>query len=299
MNRLVMLLALGSFAMSLSPMTVIGQDVRASSPEEQVRKAGAAYIKAFNDRDARALAEQWSPEAVYENRLTGNRVEGRAAIAQQFEELFATATQLKLAVQIESIQFVSPNVASEVGIATFVRPEQPPAQIAYSAVYVQRDGKWLLDRVTDRESVNNPSNYDHLRQLEWMVGSWVDEDDATSIVTECKWAKNNSFLVRSFTVSTENRVDLSGMQIIGWDADAKQIRSWTFDSVGGFSEGQWTRKNDRWYVAKSGVLADGGKVSAINIITYVDDNSFKLQSTQRTVAGRLLPNIDEVLVVRQ
>jgi hypothetical protein len=31
----------------------------------------------------------------------------------------------------------------------------------------------------------------------------------------------------------------------------------------------------------------------------VDDDAFKLQSTQRTLAGDLLPNIDEVMVVRR
>jgi len=37
----------------------------------------------------------------------------------------------------------------------------------------------------------------------------------------------------------------------------------------------------------------------VNIITYVDDDAFTLQSTQRTLAGDLLPNIDEVMVVRR
>jgi hypothetical protein len=138
-----------------------------------------------------------------------------------------------------------------------------------------------------------------LKQLEWMIGNWVDEDENASIVTECKWSKNNSFIVRSFAVTVEDRIDMSGMQIIGWDAAAKQVRSWTFDSEGGFSEGRWTQKGDRWYVKKTGVMADGSKASAVNIVTYVDDNAFKLQSTQRTLAGELLPNVDEVLVVRQ
>ncbi len=46
-------------------------------------------------------------------------------------------------------------------------------------------------------------------------------------------------------------------------------------------------------------MADGSKALAVNIVTYVNDNAFKLQSTERSVAGELLPNVDEVLVVRQ
>ena len=132
-----------------------------------------------------------------------------------------------------------------------------------------------------------------------MFGSWVDEDENTSIVTDCKWTKNKSFIVRTFAVSVEDRIDMSGIQIIGWDAAVEQVRSWTFDSEGGFSEGRWTQKGDRWYVNKTGIMADGSKAAAVNIVTYLDDNSFKLQSTQRSAAGKLLPNIDEVMVVRQ
>ena len=61
------------------------------------------------------------------------------------------------------------------------------------------------------------------------------------------------------------------MQIIGWDAAAKRIRSWTFDSDGSFAEGSWSKKDNRWYVRKKGTTADGKMASAVNIITLVDD----------------------------
>ena len=39
--------------------------------------------------------------------------------------------------------------------------------------------------------------------------------------------------------------------------------------------------------------------SSVNIITYVDDNTFTWQSVNREAGGELLPNVDEVVVVRQ
>ena len=111
--------------------------------------AGTEYVEAFNKRDARTLASYWSPEAVYVNRISGEQVVGREAIAAQFKSLFDSATNLKLAVNVESIQFVSPNVAVEHGTAKFLSPDAEPEETEYSAVYVRRDGKWLLDRVTD------------------------------------------------------------------------------------------------------------------------------------------------------
>ena len=72
-----------------------------------------------------------------------------------------------------------------------------------------------------------------------MIGSWVDDDDdvATTIETTCKWAKNQNFIVRTFSITNRDRVTTSGVQFIGWDPSAKRIRSWVFDSDGGHGEG--------------------------------------------------------------
>ena len=87
-----------------------------------------------------------------------------------------------------------------------------------------------------------------------------------TIQTDCEWTKNQNFLTRSFAVVVGDEVDLSGMQIIGWDPAAKQIRSWVFDSDGGFAEGTWTTRTNRWVIKQAGMLPDGGKTSAVNII---------------------------------
>ena len=91
---------------------------------------------------------------------------------------------------------------------------------------------------------------------------------------------------------------MAGMQIIGWDPAAKQIRSWVFDSDGGFAEGRWTKKDNRWSITTTGTTPDGRKASSVNVINCVDENEFKWQSVSRMVNGELLPNIDEVIVVR-
>jgi uncharacterized protein (TIGR02246 family) len=293
------ILAIGLFIAGISSAGAFAEDSASTDGDAAIRTIGKAYVQAFNARDTKALAGFWSPEAVYTNRLTGEQVVGREAIASQFESLFESAKELKLEVRVDSIQFVSPNVAVEHGIARFLSPEAEPDEVDYSAVYVRRDGNWLLDRVTDDPEKIVQSHYKQLKDLEWMIGSWVDDDENARIVTECNWTKNKNFITRSFTVSIDDQIELSGMQFIGWDAATKQIRSWTFDSDGGFSQGTWSKKENRWYVRKMGTTADGRKAVAVNIITYVDDDAFKLQSTQRTLAGELLPNIDEVMVVRR
>ena len=272
---------------------------RTSSSESAIRQSAPAYVKAFNARDSKGLASQWSPDAVYVNRSTGEEVVGREAITAQFDALFKSQPDLKLDVSVESIRFLSPNVAVEQGTSKFLSPKREPEEIEYTAVYVQRDGKWLIDRVTDdaREAVS--SHYEQLKTLEFLVGKWVDQDEQARIETECSWTKNNNFLVRSFTVAVGDKIDMSGMQVIGWDASTKSIRSWTFDSNGGFAEGTWSGRGNRWFIHNKGILADGQKMTMVNVVKPVDDKSFTWQTIDRTVGGELLPNIAEVTIVRQ
>jgi hypothetical protein len=96
-----------------------------------------------------------------------------------------------------------------------------------------------------------------------------------------------------------DRIDMSGMQIIGWDASAKTIRSWAFDSDGGFTEATWAYKQDRWFVRNKGILADGRSASGVNVIKPLNADSFTWQTIERTAGGELLPNVDEVRIVRK
>jgi len=265
-----------------------------------IEKAVQSYVAAFNAGDAKALAALWSPEGVYTSRLSGDQVVGREALEKDFAALFVHLKGAKLKVSTESIDFVSPNVAVEQGRATVLRPEDSPLLSDYRAVYVRRDGKWLIDRISEDEEVPaRPSHYEHLKDLEWLVGNWIDQDGGAAIKTDCQWTRNKNFLTRSFTVSIEDRIDVAGMQVIGWDAARKQIRSWVFDSDGGFVEGVWKKSGDRWTVTSTATLADGKTGSFTSISRPLDENSFGWQKVNRIADGEILPNIDEVVIVRQ
>ncbi len=138
-----------------------------------------------------------------------------------------------------------------------------------------------------------------LATLDWLVGDWVNEDENRSIEFNCHFTKNESFLVRSFRIVTEKDVRMSGMQLIAWDAANQSIRSWTFDSDGGFGEDTWTQSGNRYTIRAKYTLPDGGTASAINVFTFVDDNTCTWKSVSREIDGELQPDTDEVVLVRK
>lgn len=285
--------------MTVSLAAAIGAENPQAADEAAIRKAVKSYVAAFNKGDGKALAAMWSPEAVYTNPLSGAQVVGRAEIEKQFAGVFSEAKDLKLKAETDSVQFISPSVAVEHGTAHVIRADQEPEKSTYTAIYVKRDGKWLLDRVTEEDVPVVMSNYEQLKDLEWMIGTWVDQDEQSRIETTCSWTKNRNFITRMFSATVRDRIDVAGMQIVGWDPAAKQIRSWVFDSDGGFGEGTWSKKDKSWYIQSTGTAPDGSKSSSTNIITYVDDNTCTWQSINRVAGGDLQPNVDEVVVVRQ
>lgn len=270
-----------------------------ASDRTAIQEAVKSYVAAFNARDAKKLAAHWSPEGVYTSRVNGEQVTGRDALEKDFAALFKTAKDTKLKVSTLSIDFISPNVALEQGTATVLRPKSAPEKTSYSVVHVKRDGKWLIDRVTEQDASEPPSHYEQLKELEWMLGTWIDQEGGEVIKTECKWTRNKNFIVRTFTATIEDQVDLTGMQFIGWDASRKKIRSWVFDSDGGFSEGVWRHSGKQWMVQSTATLPNGKRASSTSVLRPLDKDSFSWQKINRVVDGEILPNIDEVVIVRE
>lgn len=281
--------------------TAFGQDSPSSQDAEEaaIGKAVKAYVDAYNRGDAKSLAALWSPEAVYTNPGTQEQVVGREAIEQQFASIFQENQDTALAVSSKRIQFMSPTVALESGVATVTPPGQEPEETEYSAVYVKRDGNWLLDRVSEKLTPTTGPNYERLKELGWIIGTWVDEDDHARIETRYRWTANRNFICQMYSLTIGDQIEHSGMQLIGWDPTRRKIKSWVFDSAGGVGEAIWSKRDGAWYIYNSGTLPSGSKTSATNVITYVDDNRFTWQSMSRIADGELLPNVDEVVVVRQ
>ena len=138
-----------------------------------------------------------------------------------------------------------------------------------------------------------------LDTLDWMVGDWVDDDEKVTAEFSCHFTKNDAFLLRSFRVALADEVRLSGMQLIAWDPARDAVRSWTFDSDGGFGEETWGQSGNRYTIRAKYTLPDGGTASAVHVMTYVNDDRFTWKSVNREIDGVLQPDIAEVVLVRK
>lgn len=290
------LLMLAILAIGAGP--VLGDDV-SDEAETAIRKAIDSYVAAFNKGDAKAVAAHWTEQGELVT-PAGNELRGRQQLEKDFAAYFAETKNAKIELLDTSIKVVSPSVALENGTARVVSPDAEPTETIYKAIHVKTAEGWKIDSVREEDlPAPAPTHYEQLKDLEWMIGEWLDADENAAIETSCRWSTNNNFLIRSFRVNVQDRVDFEGTQVIGWDPAAQTIRSWLFDSDGGFGAGRWSGGDGRWTVQTLSVLPDGRRASATNIHEIIDENSFRFQSIGRQVNGELLPNIDPVTVVRR
>jgi len=284
----------------LSRGVLAADNAQFANDEKSIRAAIASYVESFNKGDASAVAAHWSETGEWLD-PEGTPIQGRDAILTEMKAYFAGGKKPQIELLDLSVQFLAPSVAVEQGSAIVTRPGEVANESSYLAVHVRENGRWHLSSVRELAPKPSPppSHYEQLSELEWMIGDWIDADGGSAISWHAEWTANRNFISRSFSVMIEGRIDMSGTQVIGWDPAAGAIRSWVFDSDGGFTEGVWSRRDDGWSIRAAGVLPDGRKASMVNIVRPIDNDTFTLQSIGREVDGELLPNIDEVTVIRK
>jgi uncharacterized protein (TIGR02246 family) len=269
-----------------------GEDKAQEADREAIRKSTQDFLRAFEKGDAKAVASFWTEQGEYVSE-DGAKVRGRAAIARVYAKVFARAPKQKAEVDVESIRFVSKDNAIEEGYVKIQKNKTDEATSSrYSILHVREGGRWLMAILREW-----PSEGVTLRDVEWLIGTWVSKTEDGEVRTTYQWDEGKAFIRVSFTIQDEDR-NISGTQMIGRDPRTGNLRSWLFERSGGFGEGTWARDGKRWVIEATGVHADGSEMTATNILTPLSRDSFTWQSTQRTSDGEELPNIPPVRVTR-
>ncbi len=284
-------------ALCSAPLVLLGQTNDNDADLAAIRQTAKSYLDAFDQGDAKAVAAHWTEDGEYIDQ-TGLALLGREAIEKGFEEFFSKNNGAKLQLKIESLRLLEEDVAVEIGESALTDANGKAGDRArYKAIHVKQDGTWKIQSVHEGPPLP-PSNYQHLKDLEWMIGNWVDEEvredtqQPTLVVhTQARWSPHRNFVVRDFTATMENQVVTTGTQRIGWYSPADQIRSWAFDSDGGISVGVWSKNGDQWVVKTEQVLRDGKISSETETVTIDDLHAHNWRITNRTLDGKSLPDL--------
>jgi uncharacterized protein (TIGR02246 family) len=284
-----------------APPAQVG-DTKVAEPKEEpkrpaddkaIRQATADFIKAVEKGDAKAVAGFWTEQGEYVGD-DGTTIRGRAAIEAEYARAFAKNKQrVKAELTVESIRFPSKDTAIEEGYAKSYRPgsDQPTAS-RYSVLHVREGDRWLMAVLREW-----PDEGVSLRDLDWLVGTWESKGEDAEVRTAYEWDAKKNAIRCQFTIKARGRT-VSGTQYILKDPRTGQLRSWIFDDDGGFGDGAWVRDGKRWVITANGVQADGGELTATNILTPIDKDTFTWHSTERTLDDEPLDDIPPVKVTR-
>jgi uncharacterized protein (TIGR02246 family) len=271
---------------------------KTNDTEKAIRETARRFVEAFNRRDAKSVALLWTEDGNYIDE-TGQRTSGREAIQKKYAEFFAENGDATIEIGIDALGQVSADAAIEDGHSklTHAAGDVPPTVGRYTVIHVKRNGKWSIASARDLPAETSPQN-DALADLDWMIGTWHAERLGVEMTIDCRWLPNKSFVEAVHTKREGDKTTPTATQIIGIDPRNGRITSWMFNADRSFAHGIWSPHGSGWAIEFEGIGADGTPTSAVNILSRVND-ALVWKSTNRSVAGRAVPDTEEVVLKRK
>jgi uncharacterized protein (TIGR02246 family) len=273
----------------------------AAAEEAAIRKMIDAFSTAYNKQDLDGVMAVWTEDAEFVAD-TGKAYRGKETIRILLKRSLANNKDSKQSVRVQSLRFFRPDVALETGVVTLTQKDGSSEDGKYEAVWMKIDGKWLINRVRDLADApegEEPPAVSQLKPLAWLAGEWTDKDAKGDVTLSCKWGPGQTYLVMEFHVKREDGKHLTISQRVGYDAANESVRSWVFDSGGGFGGGYWTRDGNTWTVASGGTYPDGRASSSEDTWKFTNDGEFTYSSKNREVEDAPLPDLTVTFVKKK
>lgn len=259
------------------------------------------FAEAVNKDKPEVYSTYWTEDAEFFTPITGELIEGKKDITEFMKKRTKEIKDRNLQFSFKPTKIEIPDVNTAIveGVVEVTDKGKLIQRTARRIELAKVNGEWDLDMVSEIEVPPPPALYVHLKGLEWLVGNWEDNDEDVNITFATNWDKFKNFITQRFTMEVYGMDAIEGFQIIGWDPIEKKIRSWVYDSDGGFGTGLWSMKGNSWQVELDYTLSDGTKGTATNIYTKVNDNSYTFASINRKIGTEKLPDLEPVTVQRR
>jgi uncharacterized protein (TIGR02246 family) len=261
--------------------------------EQTIRQIIADYAQAISKGDLAAVSALWAPDAEYTDE-SGTATKGRDAVAALFRQFISNHKGAKMTMKVTSLRVLKGDVALVNGTSTVTMPDGQIHEGHFTSVWVKADGKWQVHSARDLPGhAGEAAAGAALKPLQWMVGDWEAEKGDVSVTV--RWTLNRAFLLQEYKAK-DGAGEFLVTQLVGHDPLTDRIKSWTFDSRGGYGEGLWSRDGNAWVVETAGVLPGGQTGTARNVIRFVDDRTVLFQNREREVDGHPIPDVEVKLV---
>jgi uncharacterized protein (TIGR02246 family) len=143
-----------------------------------LQKAAAEFVTAYNKQDATAIAALFTEDGEMADLSGTNLTSGRDEIQARYEQIFSD-DPLRIAIEVDSVRFVAPNLAIEDGTFHLTPADDesaPPRSTTYTAVLIQDDaGAWRIASTRSLKDVTEAAG--HLASLaDALKGEWTYRD---------------------------------------------------------------------------------------------------------------------------
>lgn len=268
-----------------------------------LEKASADFVIAYNNKDAAGIAKLFTEQGEMADLTGKDLTSGREEIQAYYEEVFA-GEPASLAIEVDSVRLLAPNLAVEDGTA-HITPvggegeDAPPRSTTYTATLLKNaEGVWQIASTRDIGDVTDATG--QLSDLfEVIKGEWTCRtSDGVQMDFAFGWDPTGKFLLGETLTTTADAPPLPGSTRIGWNAARKAMVSWIFDAHGGVTQGIWNPTEDGWMIRAEGTTAEGETITLNQELTTEGKDTLIWAATNRVVDGEKQP--DKTLrIVRQ
>jgi hypothetical protein len=168
-----------------------------------------------------------------------------------------------------------------------------------------------LSRAEDKRLLGN---YEHLKKLEPIIGTWsgefvaphdhptanIKKGDKLTLTLSYKWDLNKSIILNRQTIEQPGSDPVwQNAWLIGWDTGKKRIVAFTFESTGGHGvTDDWEIKGDKVTLKGKGTDPFGNKTTFTMVLSDIKKDSCVRQMIDVTIDGKKQPDSEKMTMKR-
>lgn len=122
---------------------------QSGDPKQEIEKKNKQMEEALLKENPSTFSALWASDGLYINLATQKTVKGKGEIQKHFSDFFKTANFSK--VQIDRIEFMDENTASEEGKLEVEYAGKPTETHTFKAIFVNQDGTWVIQKVVEKD----------------------------------------------------------------------------------------------------------------------------------------------------